>query len=246
MIARDVMSDSVMSVSADATVFEAAKVLVNAHVSAMPVVNNDGVMIGIVSEADLIERSGVGDAGWRGGLLGQVADDIASAGAYVRAKSRRVIDVMTKPVICVEEDTPLGEIARLMLNTGIKRVPVRRGRSVVGMVSRIDLVRALIAQRAVAAPPLPAAAPSAPPDELTPLSDEKLRREIESAVRGRSWSLARRADVMVQDGVAHIWGVVPSDLVRQAYCIAAEKVPGVKVVQNHMHVVPPSPVRLGL
>jgi CBS domain-containing protein len=231
------MSDGVMSVLADATVFEAAKLLVNAHVSAMPVVNDDGVMIGIVSEADLIERGA--SAGQTDSLLRQFVDDVASAGTYVRANARQVTDVMTKPVICVEEDTPLGEVARLMLDTGIKHVPVRRGQSVVGMVSRIDLVRAMISQRAAVA--------SAPSAEALPMPpDEQLRRDIENAVRGRSWSLARRTDVVVQDGVAHLWGVVPSDLVRQAYCIAAEKVPGVKGVQSHMHVVPPSPVRLGL
>jgi CBS domain-containing protein len=237
MIARDVMSDGVMSVSADATVFEAAKLLVNAQVSAMPVVDEQGIMIGIVSEADLLERGA--SAGQTGGLLRQFADDVASAGTYVRANARRVTDVMTKPVICVEEDTPLSEVARLMLDTGIKRVPVRRGQSVVGMVSRIDLVRAMISRREAVAP--------APSTAALPMPvDDELRREVESAVRGRSWSLARRSDVVVQDGIAHLWGVVPSDLVRQAYCLAAEKVPGVKGVQSHMHVVPPSPVRLGL
>jgi osmotically-inducible protein OsmY len=126
-----------------------------------------------------------------------------------------------------------------MLDTGIKRVPVRRGQSVVGMVSRIDLVRAMISRREAVAP--------APSTAALPMPvDDELRREVESAVRGRSWSLARRSDVVVQDGIAHLWGVVPSDLVRQAYCLAAEKVPGVKGVQSHMHVVPPSPVRLGL
>jgi CBS domain-containing protein len=237
MIARDVMSDSVMSVLADATVFEAAKVLVNAHVSAMPVVDEQGVMIGIVSEADLLERGAA--TGQTDALLRQFADDVASAGTYVRANARRVTDVMTKPVICVEEDTPLNEVARLMLDTGIKRVPVRRGHSVIGMVSRIDLVRAMISQRESVAPS-PATAGLPMP------ADEELRREVESAVRGRSWSLARRSDVVVQDGIAHLWGVVPSDLVRQAYCLAAEKVPGVKGVQSHMHVVAPSPMRLGL
>jgi CBS domain-containing protein len=226
-----------MSVSADATVFEAAKLLVNAQVSAMPVVDEQGIMIGIVSEADLLERGA--SAGQTGGLLRQFADDVASAGTYVRANARRVTDVMTKPVICVEEDTPLSEVARLMLDTGIKRVPVRRGQSVVGMVSRIDLVRAMISRREAVAP--------APSTAALPMPvDDELRREVESAVRGRSWSLARRSDVVVQDGIAHLWGVVPSDLVRQAYCLAAEKVPGVKGVQSHMHVVPPSPVRLGL
>jgi CBS domain-containing protein len=238
MRAKDVMSDGVMSVSADATVFEAASLLVNAEVSAMPVVDEDGAMIGIVSEADLLDRGAADGSIHRNGLLKQLADQITSAGAFVHANSQHVTDVMTKPVVCVEEDAPLCDIVRLMLDTGIKRVPVRRGSTVVGIVSRVDLVRALISHQSgnqaseVAGFPMHA--------------DDQLRRDIESAVRGRTWSLAKQADVVVQDGVAHLWGVVPSDLVRQAYRIAAENVPGVKAVQSHMHVVPPPAVRLGL
>jgi CBS domain-containing protein len=239
MRAKDVMSDGVMSVAANATVFEAASLLVNAQVSAMPVVDEDGRMIGIVSEVDLLDRGPTeGNPHYRAGLLSAIADQITSAGAFVRANSRRVTDVMTKPVVCVEEDTPLSDIARLMGDTGIKRLPVRRGSAVVGIVSRIDLVRALISRQSGS---------QASPVACFPMhADDQLRRAIESAVRGRSWSLARRADVVVQDGVAHLWGVVPSDLVRQAYRVAAENVPGVKAVQSHMHVVPPVPVRLGL
>jgi len=238
MLAKEIMSDGVMSVSADATVFEAASLLVNAQVSAMPVVDEEGSMIGIVSEADLLGHGTPDGSIRRNGLLRQLADQITSAGAFVRANSQHVTDVMTTPVVCIEEDTPLSDVAQLMLDTGIKRVPVRRGRSVVGVVSRIDLVRALISRQS---------SNEAPPAACFPLhADGQLRRDVESAVRGRSWSLAQRADVVVQDGVAHLWGTVPSDLVRQAYRIAAENVPGVKSVQSHMHVVPPSPMRLGL
>jgi len=239
MRAKDVMSDGLISVAAEATVFEAASLLVNAQVSAMPVVDEEGRMIGIVSEADLLDRGATeGNPHYRAGLLRELADQITSAGAFVRANSRRVTDVMTKPVVCVEEDTPLDDIARLMVDTGVKRVPVRRGSAVVGIVSRIDLVRALISRQS---------GNQASPVACFPMhADDRLRSDVESAVRGRSWSLAQRADVVVQDGVAHLWGVVPSDLVRQAYRVAAENVPGVKAVQSHMHVVPPSPVRLGL
>jgi CBS domain-containing protein len=238
MRAKDVMSDGVMSVSADATVFEAASLLVNAEVSAMPVIDEDGAMIGIVSEADLLDRGAADGSIHRNGLLKQLADQITSAGAFVHANSQHVTDVMTKPVVCVEEDTPLCDVTRLMLDTGIKRVPVRRGATVVGIVSRVDLVRALISHQSGNQTSEAASFPMH--------ADDQLRRDVESAVRGRTWSLARQADVVVQDGVAHLWGVVPSDLVRQAYRIAAENVPGVKAVQSHMHVVPPPAMRLGL
>src|ERR1051325_4739177 len=108
MLARDVMSDGVMSVSADATVFEVAKLLVNAQVSALPVVDEAGDMVGIVSEADVIARAADSSPG---GLLGQIPgplrEDIASAGTYVRANALLVTDVMTRAVLCVDEDTPL-------------------------------------------------------------------------------------------------------------------------------------------
>lgn len=172
-------------------------------------------------------------------MLGELAEDTASATAYVHANSRCVTDVMTKPVISVEEDTSLTDVAELLLETGLKRVPVRRGRSIVGIVSRVDLVKALISQRAGAKSPQ-----ATSPMPLTP--DQELRREVEQAVRGRSWSLAQRSDVVVQGGIAHLWGVVPSDMVRRAYRVAAENVPGIKAVENHMHVVPLSPMRLGL
>ena len=195
-------------------------------------------MIGIVSEGDLLDRGAADGSIHQNGLLKQLADQIASAAAFVRANSQHVTDVMTKPVVCVEEDTPLSDVARLMLDTAIKRVPVRRGRAVVGVVSRIDLVRAMISRQS---------ANQASPAACFPMhADDQIRRDIEAAVRGRSWSLAQRSDVVVQDGVAHLWGVAPSDLVRQAYRIAAGNVPGVKAVQSHMHVVPPSPVRLGV
>jgi CBS domain-containing protein len=238
MRAKDVMSDGVMSVSADATVFEAASLLVNAEVSAMPVIDEDGAMIGIVREAELLDRGAADGSIHRNGLLKQLADQITSAGAFVHANSQHVTDVMTKPVVCVEEDTPLCDVTQLMLDTGIKRVPVRRGATVVGIVSRVDLVRALISHQSGNQTSEAASFPMH--------ADDQLRRDVESAVRGRTWSLARQADVVVQDGVAHLWGVVPSDLVRQAYRIAAENVPGVKAVQSHMHVVPPPAVRLGL
>jgi CBS-domain-containing membrane protein len=136
---------------------------------------------------------------------------------------------MSKPVISVDENATLGDVADVMLKNNIKRVPVVRSRSVVGMVSRVDLLKALIS-RGPAEPAQQAAG-------AAPGGDERLRRDVENAVRGQSWSLAHRADVVVSDGVVHLWGMVPSDMVRRAYLVAAEKVPGVRAVKNHMHVV---------
>jgi CBS-domain-containing membrane protein len=218
MRAKDVMSNGVMSLSASATVYEAAELLVNARVSAMPVLDDSGVVIGLVSEADLIRQA-------------LFEDDAAGVAAFALARSRKVTEIMTKDVVTADENASLAEVAGLMMKHGIKRIPVLLGKSVVGMVSRLDLLQGLLSRpRADQA----VAGQAAPPGA----ADERLRGDVERALRGQSWSQALRSDVVVDGGVVHLWGVVPSDFVRQAYDDAASKVPGVKAVQSHMRVQP--------
>ena len=214
MRARDVMSDGVMSVSADATLLDAAKLLANCRVSALPVVNETGLLLGIVSEADLVRPQ-----------------EPAAASPW---RQRKVVDVMTHDVVFAAEDTPLVELGRLMSVHRIKRLPIVRDGSVVGIVSRIDLLRALITLE------------NAYSSSLHFDRDRQLRLEIVAACRGRSWATAQRVDIVVSHGVVHLWGVAPSNMVRKAYEVATENVPGVKKVEMHMHVVPPAAVRIGL
>jgi CBS domain-containing protein len=217
MLAKDVMSDGVLSVGADATVLEAAELLVNCAVSAMPVVDETGTMIGIVSEAD---------------LMGEAEDYVA---ARAGRPSRKVVEVMTRDVITASEDTPIAQLAWKMKTGNIKRVPILKNGRVVGIVSRVDILRGLISlgrKDENGRPAFP--------------RDEELRREVYAACQGRSWSQAKQVDVVVNRGVAHLWGVAPTDLVRQAYRAAAENVPGIKTVEVHMHIVPPPATRIGL
>ena len=201
---------------------EAAELLVNTGVSAMPVLDQDGIMIGIVSEADLIRQAS--PETWD--------RDLGEAAALATSYARPVTDVMTAKVLTVDENMPLAEVAKLMSSQRIKRLPVTRGKSVIGVVSRVDLLKALLSRRpAGAAFPAKAAAP--------PLSTaEFLHRAVAAAVSGQAWSVARRGDVVVNGDVAHLWGVVPSAEVLEAYRLAASKVPGIKSVEIHMHVLP--------
>jgi CBS domain-containing protein len=217
MKAKDVMSDGVLSVGADASVLEAARLLVNCRVSAMPVVDSSGIMTGIVSEADLMSD----------------AEDYVAPRAG--RPTRKVADVMTRDVVTASEDTPLAQVAGLMKSRNIKRIPILRNGAVVGIVSRVDILRGLISLSVETNGAHPAFQ-----------RDEELRREIYAACQGRSWSQAKQVDVVVSGGTAHLWGVAPTDLVRQAYRAAAENVPGVKTVEVHMHIVPPSAIRVGL
>jgi CBS domain-containing protein len=144
---------------------------------------------------------------------------------------------MTTNVVTASEDDSLADVASLMLDHRVMRVPVRRGRSVVGIVERADLLRAMISHRSEDALPQPSVAALEAPDD-------QLRHHVMGAVEGQPWSLAERSDVVVSGGIAHLWGVVPSDMVRRAYRVAAENVAGVREVVLHMHVVAP-PARIG-
>jgi predicted transcriptional regulator len=186
----------------------------------MPVVDEAARMIGIVSEADLLRCMADGDDPTEGPL---------------GIRSRKVVEVMTRDVITADEDMPVAALAKLMTERRVKRLPILRDGAVVGIVSRIDLLRALISLNPVAGR-----------DDAGPSRDDQLRREVSAACQGRAWSLARQLDVVVNGGVAHLWGVAPSDLVRNAYRAAAQNVPGVTAVEVHMHIVPPPATRVGL
>ena len=221
MRAKDVMSNGVASLSDDATVQDAAELLVNTGVSAMPVLDKKGIMIGIVSEADLIRRAS--PEAWQR----ELSDDAAIASDH----SRPVTEIMTKTVITADEHMSLAEVAELMVTHQVKRLPIVSGKSVVGVVSRVDLLKALLSRRPATgvfqAKPAPA-----------PLSaSEFLQSAVTAALQGHSWSVARRGDVVVNGGVVHLWGTVPSTPILDAYRAAAAAVPGVKSVEVHMHVL---------
>src|ERR1700760_4743221 len=108
MRTAQVMTSDVLSISSDATIFEAAELMVGAGVSAMPVLDSAGRMVGIVSEADLMRRPEIGTDPRKSWLQRFFADDAAAAAEYVTLHSQRVRDVMSKPVITVQEDDPLG------------------------------------------------------------------------------------------------------------------------------------------
>lgn len=225
MRARDVMTKGVLTIDADKTIFEAAERLIAARVSALLVVDKDGKLEGIVSEADLIGRVDAGNSA--APLLRRAAENIAEAAAFVRSRSQHVADVMTRNVVTADVDATLGEVAELMVQHRIKRIPVVERGAVVGVVSRIDLLQGLLSHQS---PPEPNA------DKPPP--DETLSQRIEDAFRQQSWAAAWQIDIVVQRGVAHLWGVVPDGELRRAFQVAAEQVPGIAAVDNHIHVVP--------
>ena len=220
LMAKDVMTADVITVASDAPIHAVAEILVTQGVSGVPVVEND-VLVGIVTEGDLLHRAEIGTAArplsWWSRLFKNKAQ---LAAAYSREHSSRVVDVMTKSVVTVDESTPIADIADLLAQRGIRRVPVTRHGKVVGIVSRANIVRAL----AVTAN-LPRSASKA--------DDETIRQQILLALHEEAWPSASTPNFTVKNGVVSFWGTVASDAERNALRVLCENVPGVLKVEDH-------------
>jgi CBS domain-containing protein len=149
MNACEAMTSSVISASADTPVRDIAQLLLQNHISAVPILDHSGAPIGMVSEGDLIGRDETERNARREWWLAMLAEGESLSSDFLSSLHRpeRVArDVMSRPVITVGEDTDTGEIARLLAAYRIKRVPVVRNGQVVGIVSRENLLRTLVSE----------------------------------------------------------------------------------------------------
>lgn len=218
--ARDIMTSHVITVGPSDTISNVASLLAQHAISALPVTEG-GRLVGIVSEGDLLRRDEIGTATrHRSWWLRFFTDASTMAAEYTKSHARHVADVMTRKVASVTEDTPLTEIADLLEKKRIKRVPVLRDGKVVGIVSRANLIRALAVARAS---PLMGAASS----------DRDIRDELLKKLRSESWASIGASDVTVTDGVVTFWGAYMSEQERQASCVLAENIPGVRGIEDH-------------
>lgn len=221
------MTAPVITVTAEASVPDVARLLLERHISAVPVVDGGGILLGVVSEGDLIRRAEAGTQRHASWWLSLVSDPEDDARDWLKSHGRRAGDVMTRNVIVVTEDTPVPEIAELLERHRIKRVPVVRDGCVVGIVSRANLLQALVAR------------PAASPVETTG-DDRALREAVFEAVRATG-SRTVYVNVLVTEGVAHLWGMAHSQAERDAMRAAAESVPGVKRVEERIALLPHGP-----
>lgn len=225
MQAKDVMTTNVITITPDTRVIDVAKLLLEHHISAVPVVDADGRVLGIVSEEDLIHRPELGVRRRRGGWLSFLAGDEEVTAEYVKTHGLRAAEVMTRPVVTVSEDTSLGAIAELLEARHIKRVPVVRDGRLVGMVTRVDLLRGLAAYW----------------DELKPApaqDDRAIREQILKTLHAEGIP-DNYVNVVVTGGIVHFWGLIHSDQERQALHIAAESTPGVRGIEDHLGRIHP-------
>jgi CBS domain-containing protein len=224
MLAKDVMTSAVITVAPQTPVPEVANLLLARAISAAPVVDAAGRVLGIVSEGDLINR--VDGGGRRRGSwwLELVRPAEEQARDFLKLHGQRAEDVMTREVISVTEDTPLAEIARLLEKHRVKRVPVLRDGRLVGIVSRANLLHGL------------AHAPRAQPVAQT---DREVREALLKALAAAGLPM-HQLNITVKDGVAALWGWVDAEVQREAARAAAEETPGVERVQNELNVMSPA------
>lgn len=220
MKARDIMISPVISVGENETVRDVAKLLIAKRISAVPVVDRAGKVIGIVTEADLLHRAETGAEKPTSWWLSFISGDRVLAEAYVKSHAVKVKDVMTRDVTTVTPDTPAVEIANLFEEQHIKRVPiVSKGGDLVGIVSRANIIQAIATAR--------------PKLEIS-TSDATIRKRLMDELEKQPWSHVHRLNVTVMAGVVNLWGVVESEQEQRAIVVAAETIPGVTGVNDHL------------
>jgi CBS domain-containing protein len=220
MKASDVMTTAVVTIAPETNVRHIAQLMLRHRVSALPVVDDAGKLVGIVSEGDLMQRTELGARPHTSWWLRLISGSENIAEQYVKHAGQRAKDVMTKEIIWVDERTPLSSIAAILEEKRIKRVPVVKEGMMVGIVSRADLLHAIAAAKL---------------DDTAP-GDSAIRRAVQTRIRENSGAPESMVNVTVTDGVVHLWGIVDSPAERRAAEIAADSVRGVSAVVDHTSI----------
>ena len=225
MIAADVMTRNVVSVTPDATVEDTAKMMLERGISGLFVVDAKGDLSGIVTEGDLLRRDEIGTERHRPWWLRVFVSSGKQAADFTRSHGRKVRDVMTEEVIAVPTDASLETVVEVMEEHRIKRVAVTENARVVGVISRADLLRALVGRTRTAGP--------------VAADDRTIRETILDALEQQSWAPMTTVNVVVNDSVVDLWGTITNENERRAIAVLAENTPGVKTVPDHLVFVEP-------
>ncbi len=225
MIVADVMSRSVISIAPEATIEDAVKLMLARGISGLFVVDQAGDLAGVVTEGDLLRRDELGTEKDRPWWLRLLVSPSRQASDFTRAHGRHVRDVMTVDVVSVAHDATLEVVVATMEQSRIKRLPVTRDGRVVGVVSRSDLLRALVGRMR---DPVPA-----------DTDDSTIRSSILDALEAASWAPMTTLNVTTSHGVVDLWGTITNDEERHAIRVVAENTPGVTQVHDHLVYVEP-------
>ncbi|QIP04594.1 CBS domain-containing protein [Bradyrhizobium symbiodeficiens] len=217
MHALHVMTRDVVAATPHATIEEAAKIMLQMHISGLPVIDDAGNLVGIVSESDFLRRGEIGTGRKHAAWLRFFMGPGRAAAEFIHESGRKVEDVMTRKVVSAQEETSLADLVE---KHDIKRVPVMRGKATIGIVTRNNLLQAM------------ASLAHKIPDPTA--DDEHIRERITRAVNKADW---HPIGFRVRKGVVHLHGLITTDEARRATIIAAENTSGVQDVHDHLCLV---------
>jgi CBS domain-containing protein len=227
MKAADVMTRRIISVTPEASIREAAKLMLKHRISGLPVVDSAGSLVGIITEGDFMRRMETGTERKRPRWLEFLAGPAESASEYVHSHGRRVGDIMTPNPLVIGKETPLSDVVELMERHHVKRLPVVEGRRPIGMVSRANLLHWVASH---------ARRPSGSEQD-----DRAIRERILDELDRQSWAWDAAVNVVVHDRIVELWGEVGDEAYRKAVKVLAENVPGVKAVLDHLSLAETGP-----
>lgn len=214
MLTKDLMISKVVTVSPGNSIWHAAQIMLDHDVSGLPVVDDSGQLAGMLTQGDLLHRIELGTE------TASASPD-QGLGAYVKAHSWKVGDVMTVKVVAAEEKTPIHVVAKLMDQHRIRRMPVVREGKLVGVISRKDLLRVIAAAKR----------------DTVSQGNDAMRRAILARLGENADLQSAHLTVTVSDGVVHLGGTVCSEAERELARVIAESVRGVAGVLNQTQIV---------
>jgi CBS domain-containing protein len=226
MKAKDVMTRRIVSIAPDATVLQAARLMLQHHISGLPVVDASGTLVGILSEGDFLRRRETATERRRSRWLEFLMGPGKIAAEYTHSHGEKVSEVMTDEARTVDEDTDLEAVVELMERHRIKRVPVMRGGKMTGILTRSNLMHAMVSM--------------ARSETAAPKGDADIRERLLSEIQAQDWAPAATVNPVVRNGVVELWGAIMDERQRAALQVAAENIPGVKAVKDHLVWIEPT------
>ncbi len=224
MLIQDIMTAGPVTVKTSASIVDAARLLLDKHLSGLPVVDDNGAVVGVISESDFLRRGELETERQRSALLEFFVGPGRLAEEYAHANGRLVEEVMTSPVKTISPSSSINAAVEMMERENIKRLPVVDGEKLVGIVTRSDLLRALAGLLAARA---------------EPYDDAKIKACVADELAKHSWSKNGFLRVDVKGGVVELSGSIFDERERMAARVLAENVPGVRAVNDHLTWIDP-------
>ncbi|WP_064693773.1 CBS domain-containing protein [Rhizobium aegyptiacum] len=219
---RSIMTPNPTTIGPKAKIWEAANAMVNRHISGLPVVDQSGDLLGIISESDFLRRGEIHTQAphslWRDFFAsrGELAEE------YAKNFGNDVGEIMSSPAVTVQPDASIETAAKLMAEKNVKRLPVVEGNQLIGIVTRFDVMAALVRELA---------------SQCAARTDGDIQSALEAELARQKWGDS--VTLHVADGVVTLEGRVLDSREKTALHVAAENTLGVKRVDDRVQVVAP-------